>query len=47
MQKWLDNNDMLMYSIHKSVVAGKFKRTLKSKIHKKCQLMIASLILIV
>ena len=38
MQKWLDNNDILMYSTHnegKSVVAEMFTRTLKSKICKK------------
>ena len=38
MQKWLDNNDILMYSTHnggKSVVAEKCIRILKSKIYKK------------
>ena len=24
MQKWLDDNDITMYSIHKKVVAGQF-----------------------
>ena len=43
MQKWLDNNDILMYSTHnesKSVVAAKFISNLKGKIYKKWQLMI-------
>ena len=37
MQKWLDDNDILIYSTHnegKSVVADWFKKTLKSKIYK-------------
>ena len=37
MQKWLDDNDILIYSTHnegKSVVAERFKKTLKSKIYK-------------
>ena len=37
MQKWLDDNDILMYSTHiesKSVVSGRFIRTLKNKIYK-------------
>ena len=37
MQKWLDDNDVLMYSTcnqGKSGVAEKFARTLKSKIYK-------------
>ena len=41
MQKWLDNNDILMYLTHnegKSVVAERFIRTLKGKIFKKYQL---------
>ena len=36
MQKWLDDNDILMYSTHneaKSVVAERFIRTLKRKSH--------------
>ena len=35
MQKWLENNDILMYSIHneaKSVIAERFIKTLNSKI---------------
>ena len=38
MQEWLDNNDILMYFTHnegKSVIAGRFIKTLKSKIYKK------------
>ena len=38
MQKWLDDNDILMYSTHnegKSVVAERFIRTWKSEIYKK------------
>ena len=38
MRKWLDNNDILMYSIHneaKSVVARRFIKTLKVKISEK------------
>ena len=38
MQKWLDGNDILMYSKHnegKSVVAESFTRTLKGKVYKK------------
>ena len=37
-QKWLDDNNILMYSTHnkgKSVVAERFIRTLKSKIYRK------------
>ena len=37
MQKWLDNNNILMYSSHdewKSVVAERFIRTLKVKISR-------------
>ena len=36
--QWLDDNDILMYSIHnesKSAVAERFIRTLKGKIYKK------------
>ena len=36
MQKWLDNNDTLMYSTHnegKSVIAERFMKTLKAKIY--------------
>ena len=35
-QKWLDDNDILMYSTHneaKSVVAERFKKVLKGKIY--------------
>ena len=38
MQKWLDDNDTLMYSTHnrgKSIVVDRFIRTLKGKIYKK------------
>ena len=38
MQKWLDDNNILMYLTHnedKSVVAERFIRTLKCKIYKK------------
>ena len=38
MQKFLDDNDILMYSTHnegKSVVAERFIRALKSKIYKE------------
>ena len=38
MQKWIDNNDTLMYSTHtegKPVNAERFIRTLKSKIYNK------------
>ena len=38
MQKWLDNNEILMYSTHtegKSVIAARFIKTLKPKIYKK------------
>ena len=37
LQKWLQNNDIVMYSTHnkgKSVVAERFIRTLKNKIYK-------------
>ena len=37
MQEWLDNNDISMYSTHnddKSVIAERFIKTLKAKIHK-------------
>ena len=37
MQKWLDNIDILIYSIHekgRSVVAERFTRTLKGKFYK-------------
>ena len=38
MQKWLENNDILMYSTHnksKSVIVERFIKTLSSKIYKK------------
>ena len=38
MQKWLDDNDILMYLVYsksKSVVTERFIRTLKGKIYKK------------
>ena len=38
MQEWLENNDILMYPTHnrrKSVIAERFIKTLKPKIHKK------------
>ena len=37
MQKWLNINDILMYSTHnedKSVIAERFVKTLKAKIYK-------------
>ena len=33
--KWLDDNDILMYSTHKSVAAKRSIRTLKAKMYKK------------
>ena len=50
LQKWLDNNDFLMYSTYnegKSVVAERFKITLKIQIYKNCRNVIVVLILIV
>ena len=47
MQEWLGNNDILIYSTHnggKSVIAERFIKTVKAKIYKKWQLMIANLI---
>ena len=38
MQEWLKNNDILMQSTHnegKSVITGRFIKTLKAKIYKK------------
>ena len=38
MQKWLDDNDILMYSIHnegKLIVAERFIQSLKGKVYKK------------
>ena len=50
MQEWLKNNDILTYSTHnegKSKIAERFIKTLKAKIYKKWQLMIANLILVI
>ena len=48
MQKWLDNNYILMSSTHKSVIAEKFIRKLKAKIYfKKWQLIKVNLILLI
>ena len=50
MQECLHNNDVLIYSIHnegKSVIAERFKKTLKTKIIKKLQLRIENLILVI
>ena len=50
MKECLKNNNILMYSTHnegKSVSAGEFVRTLKGKIYKKWQLMIANFILLI
>ena len=50
MQEWLDNSDILMYSTNnegKSVISEKYIKTLKAKIYKKWQLVIANLILVV
>ena len=49
MQEWLDNY-ILMYltpNEDESVIAERFIKTLKAKIYKKWQLMIANLILII
>ena len=38
MQEWLDDHHILMHSTHnevKLVIAERFKKTLKTKIHKK------------
>ena len=50
MQKWLDNHNILMHSAHnegKSVIAERFIKTLKAKIYKKRQLIIANHILVI
>ena len=42
MQEWLDNSDILMYSTHnegKSVITGKFIKTLKFKIYEKLHIL--------
>ena len=47
MQERFENNDILMYSTQnegKSVIAERFTKTLKAKIYKKWQLMIANLV---
>ena len=44
MQKWLNDNDILIYLIYhegKSVVAERFIKTLKDKIYKKNNLILA------
>ena len=47
MQKWLDDNNILMYSNEgKSVIPERFVRTLKGNIYKKWQLIITNLILV-
>ena len=50
-QEWLDNNDILVYSTHnecKSVIAEKFRKTLKYQIYKKkLQLMVTNLIFLI
>ena len=49
MQKWLDDNDILLHSTHnegKSLVTERFIRTLKGEIYKNGQLMIANNILV-
>ena len=35
MQKWLHDNDILMYLTHKSIVAERFIRTLKDRMYKR------------
>ena len=50
MQKWLVNIDILIYLTHnegKSVMDERFIKTLKAKINKNGQLMIANLILVI
>ena len=50
MQEWLDNNDILMYSRHTegmSAIAERFIKTLKAKIHKTWQLIIANFIFLI
>ena len=45
MQKWLDNNNILMYSIHnegKSVIAERFIKVLKANIYKNSLLVISN-----
>ena len=50
MQEWLGNNNILMYLARnegKSVIAERLIKTIKAKIYKKRQLMIANLILVI
>ena len=50
MQKWFDDIDILIYLAHnegKSVMDERFIKTLKAKIYKNWQLMIANLILVI
>ena len=50
MQKWLSDNNVLMYQIHregKLVVAERFRRTLKEKLYQKRQLMMVNHILVI
>ena len=50
MQKWLNNNEILMFSTHndgKSVIAKNFMKTLKAKSIRKWQLVVANLILVI
>ena len=49
MQKWLDENDILMYLTYNegnSVAAERFIRTLKGKINKKWLLVMVNLFLV-
>ena len=49
-QEWLDNNVFVIHSTYnegKSVIAERFIKTLKAKIYKKRQLMIANLTLVI
>ena len=49
MPKWLDDNDILMYSTHnesKSVFTERFIRTLNGKIYKGWQLIMFNLTLV-
>ena len=49
-QEWLDNDNTLMYYTHNedmSVIAERFMKTLKAKIYKKWQLMIANFLLVI
>ena len=50
MQKWLNDNDILMYSLHsegKSGVTERLTRSLKSRIHKKWQVTIKNPIFVI